>query len=81
MLLALTYLANGNPVVAADPPEVEPAEITVISQGGRVSFSMHGTGLGLFRTIRLVSEDDVEGPEGMRIAMGRPQGERRNASI
>ena len=79
-LLAIS-LGSYGVATAVDAPEVDPEELTVISQGGRVSFSMHGTDLGLFRTIRLVSEDDVEGPEGMRIAMGRAQGERRNASI
>ena len=67
-------------VSAAETPEVEPAELTVATSGAKVSFSMFGADLQLFRAIRIVADDDGD-IDGISIGMGRVQGERRNASI
>ena len=74
-LTATTQLA------AQDAPRVEPDQITIAAEVGKVSFSMFGSDVGLFKEIRLVSEDERSEIEGIIVAMGRARGERRNASI
>ena len=68
-------------VAAQDAPRVEPDQITIAAEAGKVSFSMFGSDVGLFREIRLVSDDERSEIEGIAVAMGRARGERRNASI
>ena len=68
-------------VLAQDVPRVEPGQVTLSAESGKVSFSMYGDGLGLFKEIRIVSEDPEGTTEGIRIDMGRARGTRRNASI
>ncbi len=68
-------------VAAKDAPTVQPSEISIPADGGRVSFSMLGSGLGLFTEIRIVADDEDGNTEGITIGMGRAQGTRRNASI
>ncbi len=60
---------------------VEPGRITTPADGGRVSFSIYGDGLGLFKEIRVISEDPEGTTEGIRIGMGKARGTRRDASI
>ncbi len=73
-------LGGAGTVTAVETPEVEPVELTVAASGAKVSFSMFGTDLRLFTAIRIVSDTDDD-TDGIRVAMGRARGERRNASI
>ncbi len=78
--LALALVAPPQ-ILAQDVPRVEPGQVTLSTDGGKVSFSMYGDGLGLFKEIRIVFEDPDGTTEGIRISMGRARGTRRNASI
>ena len=73
-------LGGAGTVTAVETPEVEPVELTVAASGAKVSFSMFGADLRLFTAIRIVSDTDDD-TDGIRVAMGRARGERRNASI
>ena len=73
-------LGGAGTVTAVETPEVEPVELTIAASGAKTSFSMFGTDLRLFTTIRIVS-DTGDDTDGITVAMGRARGERRNASI
>ena len=82
LIVGLALALSAPPRVAAqDVPRVEPGQVTLSAESGKVSFSMYGDGLGLFKEIRIVSEDPDGTTEGIRIGMGRARGTRRNASI
>ena len=82
LIVGLALALSAPPRVAAqDVPRVEPGQVTLSAESGKVSFSMYGDGLGLFKEIRIVSEDLDGTTEGIRIGMGRARGTRRNASI
>ena len=78
LALALTSTTQ---VSAQDAPRVEPDQITIAAEAGKVSFSMFGSDVGFFREIRFVNDDEGSKIEGIIVAMGRARGERRNASI
>ena len=81
-LIATFAMLSSPPEIAAqDAPRVEPDQITIAAEFGKVSFSMFGSGVGLFREIRLVADDERSEVDGITVAMGRARGERRNASI
>jgi len=62
-------------------PEVSKDLIEIPANAGRVSFSMLGPQVGLFKAIQVVADDDRSGTDGIRIGMGRSKGQKRNASI
>ena len=79
---ALTLaLTSATQVSAQNAPRVEPDQITIAAEAGKVSFSMFGSDVGFFREIRFVNEDEGSKIEGIIVAMGRARGERRNASV